>query len=208
MRNAMALAMIMGLFLLMNGVFADENRERGERENKENREFRQDAENEGRGYDWLRGQFKELFPEMIAHLTQLRQHEEERDWIEEFHDENLDELAEMLEVKRREPKEYERWLDQKRLEFGTIILGAKIHAAQRGVDKVGAADLAAMEKRLRKTLEKLFDQRIENREREVKMLEREVKELRSLIKKREENRAFIIEKRFRELTGQEETMAW
>jgi cation transport regulator ChaB len=58
------------------------------------------------------------------------------------------------------------------------------------------------------TLDKLFDVRTINRQREISKLEEKVKELRGLIEKRKNNKKLIVERKLAEVTGSYDGLEW
>ncbi len=87
------------------------------------------------------------------------------------------------------------------LELYTQILGAKIKHA-------GSKDREAMSKQLRENLNRLFDLKQENRNKELGSLREKITELSKSIEKRQRNKNAIIQRRIEELTGESEYLKW
>ena len=62
--------------------------------------------------------------------------------------------------------------------------------------------------KLRKTLTEVFELKVQTQGKQVQRLKRQLEKLRGQLEKRERNREAIIEKRFTQLTGQEEELSW
>jgi hypothetical protein len=61
---------------------------------------------------------------------------------------------------------------------------------------------------VRTHISELFALKMKQQEMGAAMIERELKEIHSLIEKRKKNREQIIERKLRELTGQEDELGW
>ncbi|WOO41120.1 hypothetical protein [Rubellicoccus peritrichatus] len=106
---------------------------------------------------------------------------------------------EYLDLKQWQPDVAKIFLDYSRSEVLSHLLSMKI---EEGDDSEGTR------KKLRQEIEKAFDLKLSLQKAELNNLEDEVEELRTLLKRREDARDKIIERRFNELTGQDEHLEW
>jgi polyhydroxyalkanoate synthesis regulator phasin len=111
-------------------------------------------------------------------------------------------MTAMQDLKRRDPKEFERVQKMNRLDADSRRLGEDLRRAK---DPETRAELKA---KLKETLVELFDMRETARWRELEALEAQVKELRRTLESRKENRDKIIEKRAKELGGEKDDTDW
>jgi uncharacterized protein YicC (UPF0701 family) len=82
------------------------------------------------------------------------------------------------------------------------MLGQKVRRAPDEEAKKQAAS------ELKEVLNKLFDLRQEEREKNVQQIERDLRELRESLEKRKAKRDDIIKRRFDELTGKAQMLDW
>jgi hypothetical protein len=130
---------------------------------------------------------------------------DEEEMVEEIYEYVFDEMEEinymLFEVQKEDPAMFAQWLKFKKLDQKTLVLGYEIEKAIENGDK---ATVEAKSKELKKLLPDLFDMRLKMEKEEVKELEEELDELKSEIEFREKNKAKIIEKYYKELTGGED----
>jgi len=86
-------------------------------------------------------------------------------------------------------------------EVKTESLAAKYEMAKE-------SEKRKIKEELRNELGKLFDQKEERREQEVKILENELKELKNSLAARQKNKNVIIERRLQELLDEDEYLEW
>lgn len=108
---------------------------------------------------------------------------------------------EYLELKEVQPEVAKDFLDYNHSETASYMLAMKIEKSDGKNDE-------ALKKKLRGEIEKAFDLRLTLQKAELANLEDEVEELRTLLKKRETAREAVIERRFKELTGENEHLEW
>ncbi len=65
-----------------------------------------------------------------------------------------------------------------------------------------------LDDKLRNTLTEIFDLKAEAQTKQVKRLEKQLEKLHEKLEKREQNREAMIQKRFSQLTGQEDELSW
>ncbi len=79
---------------------------------------------------------------------------------------------------------------------------AKRYRQAKGRDKEELGE------KLRRTLSKVFELKVQTQVKQVERLERQLEKLRDQLEKRERNREAMIQKRFGQLTGEEENLPW
>ncbi len=79
---------------------------------------------------------------------------------------------------------------------------AKQYRQAKGRDKEELGE------KLRKTLTKVFELKVQTQAKQVQRLKRQLEKLRDQLKKRERNREAMIQKRFTQLTKQEDELSW
>jgi hypothetical protein len=99
----------------------------------------------------------------------------------------------LSDVERRSRKLYERLVREHRMEQQTYELARTIRRLPAGPERQAQIDT------LRATLNRIFDLKQENRQREIEQLQRQISELRKSLRKREEMRDEMIEQRLQQL---------
>lgn len=122
--------------------------------------------------------------EAVAALTQI------------FHD-----AIGLLDMRRDRPDLYEKSMAEIRLERRSRRLAALAGKAEGGEKDSYATELKAV-------LEEMFELRQDLMKAELEDMERDLDRLRALIRKRQENRAAIIERRLGDLTGEHADLGW
>lgn len=110
-------------------------------------------------------------------------------------------MREMESMKQRDPKGYEKAVEMHRLERESQGLA---DAARRAPPE----EREAHSKKLKETLDKLFDLREEMRARELAELKRRVEALEKAVADRKASKDRIVEKRRRELLGEKSEDDW
>ena len=113
----------------------------------------------------------------------------------------LREMDEMAELKKRDPALFEKLSRRRKLERQSGELGNRLRKEADAAKKVEA------EKELRALLAELFDLRTLELEKRVEDLGRELERARGVLAKKKENRAEVIDRRYRQLTG-DESLEW
>ncbi|MBI5397144.1 MAG: hypothetical protein HZA91_17740 [Verrucomicrobia bacterium] len=111
-------------------------------------------------------------------------------------------LREMKDLKERDPERFKLQMRIAELDRHSNELGQKV----RNTREEEAKKQAATE--LKEVLNKLFDLRQEEREKNVQQIERDLKELRESLEQRKAKRDEIIQHRFDQLTGKAAIMEW
>jgi len=197
-------------------------RNRGDRENAEREGRRERRRDDRNGDDGEPRNFEEL----VNRVTQ-RLPERGRNNIMEFAHEHFDDVfkdakrifaqemdeavemvmnafresMELLELREMEPEEFERAIQERRLEREAEALAR--HAAQLE-GEVREKTIA----QLRKLLSESFELRQENMRRQMGELERELARLKTLVEKRQQHRDLVIERRIKDLTGEPDHLQW
>jgi hypothetical protein len=144
--------------------------------------------------------WREIDPEYLAELREqatLRP-EEGREVLARA----MGELKEVQEAKAHDPEAFDLMLQRRKLERQVRKLATRTRTAQAAEEK----DPAIAE--LRSTLGRLYEVTTSLREREVKSLEGRLKDLREQAKKWRDNKADIIDRRAKELTGELDYLKW
>ena len=111
-------------------------------------------------------------------------------------------LREMKELKERDPERFKLQMRIAELDRQSNELGQKVRLTPEGDAKKQAAT------ELREVLNRLFDLRQEEREKNVQQIERDLKELREALEQRKAKREEIIQHRFDQLTGKAALLEW
>ena len=143
---------------------------------------------------------KETEPDRIVELKKLRAKEpfEYKDAISHIYFE----MKKMEELKRKDPKLFEQFMVRRKLEHQSHKLAEKIRHLRSKEKR------AHLEEELKAVLTKLFPLRCLELEREINHLSRELKKAKMLLEKKKKFKDKVIERRFRELTGAEDALAW
>ena len=104
-------------------------------------------------------------------------------------------MREMADLQARDPKAYEKAQELRRLEQETLSI------AERAREAV-PADREAAAKKLRESLDRLFDLREEQKARELDELKRRVAEIEKQLDARKVSKDRIVDRRKRELLGE------
>ena len=140
-------------------------------------------------------------PDYYKALVEIRRDDvdEYRELIEQW----IFEQLEIQEIKKFEPEMFEKvFKPMADLQKKERSLAARYRLAE------GAGEKDAIKKELMSTLDKLFDLKLQRQRTELKELEERLEELKNDIKRREENKSKIIQRRFEELAGIEEELHW
>ncbi|MEW6027428.1 MAG: hypothetical protein AB1599_09070 [Planctomycetota bacterium] len=143
---------------------------------------------------------KELDPERLEKMKRLREMDPPA-YIKLFEDTQR-ELMKLQEMKERDPQRYEQIIQERRMEMEIKGLAMQCRKSQDAEEKDG------LKKQIKTKLEKLFDLRETQRETEIKRLEEQLTKLKEKMKTRKANRDKIIERRQKELAGEEDDMGW
>jgi uncharacterized protein YicC (UPF0701 family) len=111
-------------------------------------------------------------------------------------------LRDMRELRERDPDRFRLQREITELDHRSVMLGQKVRRAPDEEAKKQAAS------ELKEVLNKLFDLRQEEREKNVQQIERDLRELRESLEKRKAKRDDIIKRRFDELTGKAQMLDW
>jgi hypothetical protein len=111
-------------------------------------------------------------------------------------------LREMKELKERDPERFKLQMRIAEMDRHSAELGQKFRRATEEDAKKQAAT------ELKEVLNKLFDLRQEEREKNVQQIERDLKELRESLEQRKAKRDEIIQHRFDQLTGKAALLEW
>ena len=129
-------------------------------------------------------------------------------------EEIMEHTLELLEMREEEPGEYrnelkniQRELELRSIQFHTEQLGQVIQKKTFGQNN-GGPSRDELVKELKKSLIKEFDLRLASRQREIEQVERELKQLKSRVERREKKRDLIIQRRMQELMGEEDDLDW
>ncbi len=112
------------------------------------------------------------------------------------------------ELREEEPEHAEKALKVGVAKYKCLLLGDEIRVLRLRDDKASEAKVSALEGKLRKELDKMFDLKLAAQRDELKWLQKEVEEIKRLIQKKEKYRKQLIEKRLLELTGIAEEMGF
>ncbi|HCN09776.1 MAG TPA: hypothetical protein DIT01_17765 [Lentisphaeria bacterium] len=138
--------------------------------------------------------------------------EEDEDAIETVM-EAIERYVEYRELSAHDPTLANRWLNYHRGEYRSWKIGDDIRNLREQARRDGTLaqvepKLREMEATLRRLLAELFEQKQTIQQNEVRQLKAELVEMRFIIEKRAAKREQILERRFAELSGNEEELEW
>jgi hypothetical protein len=105
-----------------------------------------------------------------------------------------------MELQRENPATFERELELRRLEGEAWATGQQIQDTKSEEEK------QALENELFQMLNRIFDARQGERRKQIEEMRSELEELEQSVKRLDENREKAIEKKFREMTGEEDEL--
>jgi len=112
------------------------------------------------------------------------------------------EMKRLQEMQKSNPEAYEEMKKERGLEMQAFQLGEKI----RGTEDTAEKD--KMKAELKPVLGQLFDLREKRKDQEIARLEADLKRLREQVEKRRTNKESVVERRLRELSGEEPDDDW
>jgi hypothetical protein len=146
-------------------------------------------------------EFLEKFdPERLEWMKHLK--EMEPDTYFRVLEETKREMMKLKELRERDPERFEQIMIERRMETEIKELSSQYRKSQDSEEKEG------LKKQIKAKLEKLFDLREKQREAEIKRIEQELTKLKEKMKIRKANRDKIIERRQKELLGEEDDLGW
>lgn len=143
---------------------------------------------------------KELDPERLERMRHLR--EMDPPAYMKLFEETQRERMKLRELKERDPQRHEQVIHERRMETEIGSLAMQCRKSQ------DAAEKEELKKQIKTKLEKLFDLREAQRETEIKRLEEQLTKLKEKMKVRKDNRGKIIERRQKDLLGEEDNLGW
>jgi hypothetical protein len=108
----------------------------------------------------------------------------------------------MWMLRETNPDEFKREKESRGLEFRSMDLSRRIREAGKGPEK------EKLVKELTGIVGQDFELREKQRAEEAARIEQELKKIRSLLEERKKNRDLIIERRVKQLMGEEDTLNW
>lgn len=148
----------------------------------------------------VRGWLKDNEPETFRRLSQM-QEEGKREEVQRVLGDVSMRMRELIDLKTRDPKGYERMQEMRRLEREGMELAEQARRAS-------PEEKEATSKKLQENLAKQFDLREEQRIREITELKRRVEALEKALGDRKAGKDKIVEKRRRELMGEKVDEDW
>lgn len=112
------------------------------------------------------------------------------------------EMKRVQELQKSNPEAFESMKKERSLEMQSFKLGEKIRATQ------DAAEKEKLKAELTPILSELFDIREKRKDDEIRRLEEDLKRLKEQVEKRRKNKEAIVEKRRRELSGEQPDDDW
>ncbi|MDP7398226.1 MAG: hypothetical protein QF541_15250 [Lentisphaeria bacterium] len=127
--------------------------------------------------------------------------------------EAVERYVEYRELSAHDPQLANRWLNYHRGEYRSWQLGDAIRDRREQARHAGTLarvepELRKLEEKLRRLLVELFEQKQALQQHEVRQMKAELVEMTTIIKKRAAKREQILERRFAELSGNEEDLEW
>lgn len=116
--------------------------------------------------------------------------------------ESFFEMRRVQELQRTDPEAYESMKKERSLEMESFEIGEQIRATE---DPAKRDELKA---KLKPILAELFDLREKHKDQEIKRLEKELNRLKEQVERRRKNKDAIVERRLRELSGEQLDDEW
>lgn len=115
-------------------------------------------------------------------------------------DELIEQYHQAMELQRENPEAFARDLEIRRMESEAWAIGERIQHTKNEEEK------QALEKELRQILNRIFEERQEQRRTQIEDMRKELEQLEQSVKRLDENREKAIERKLREMTGQEDEL--
>ncbi|MFQ5605634.1 MAG: hypothetical protein ACE5HS_20370 [bacterium] len=145
-------------------------------------------------------EFAEQFdPKLVEQLEELKIDMPERFNREVRH--LLREKRRLERLQKRDQTRYEQVLNIQKMEIQSHVMGQQYQEAEE-------SEKAQIKTELKSLLAKLFELRSQDRQEEVKRLEKQLDELKQSLAAREKNKEQIIERRLQQLTGEKSYLEW
>ncbi len=156
----------------------------------------QEFQRQGNDEDLL-NYMKQNEPELLKH-AEFFKHAERHDVAEGI----LNGARDRMRLSHDNPEEYKRIHKVITGEQLSEVLGERIRMTQDDKER------SAMKDQLQKLLNELFDAKEAMRRREVEEMSKQLEELKAQLKRRQEKRASIIDRRFKQLIGEGADDEW
>ncbi len=143
-----------------------------------------------RGWDPYRVQRLEQFRERNPH-----------DYMRTLQ-ESYFEMKRVQEMQKSNPEAFEEMKKERGLEMQSFQLGEQIRKSE------DAAEKDKLKADLKPVLEQLFDVREKHKDQEIARLEEDLKRLKEQVEKRRKNKESVVERRLRELSGEQPDDDW
>lgn len=191
------LIMLMSLFLITGPVYAESGSSRPDMFD----DAREELMTEKEVIAWLEANM----PESLEMMKKLRT-ESPGEYDEVFEDEIemlVDTIIYLEEVRREDPKLFQRLLEAEKLEYKTWGLAEEYR-------KTTAKDKKEqIRTEMKEALNRIFELRLKEKEMEIQDLEKELKSLKEMLTRRRDFKDRIIDNRMRELLDySDEALAW
>jgi uncharacterized membrane protein YccC len=111
-------------------------------------------------------------------------------------------LAQLMVLRVKDPKLFDALIKHRDLSRESRELASSVRAAKTEEEK------EALREELAENLNQIYDLQQEMWEEKIAALEKRLNELREMLEKRAQHRGEIIERRIKELTGEEEYLNW
>lgn len=143
---------------------------------------------------------KEFHPGRGGDLLLLKASRPERYWA--FLSRAFREMRYLEDLKEKDPERYERVFQEKKLEREAWNLSRQYRQTEDDKEK------ARLKEELKSLLDQVFDFRQMNRQEEIEKLEKRLAELKENNQKRLANKDEIIQRRLKQMLGDEKGMEW
>jgi hypothetical protein len=117
-------------------------------------------------------------------------------------------IAELMDIGDDNPEGVKDAIEIEKIDGKIEDISDKISDLKEGNSEKNKSKIEALKKELKEQINTGFDLKMKLNKNELKSLQQEVEELQKFIKKREENKEKIIEKRLNEAAGNEDYMEW
>jgi len=149
--------------------------------------------------------FETNFSEIITDIENTSTKEEERALVQ-FLKNEFKQYADVLTLEFHNPEELNDWIIYKQKEYGCMILGRKIKAAE--INNHGEETAAKYKKQLRSLLAEILEVKLIKEHNDIIELERRLKRLKEIHQIRKDNKDKILQNRFDELVGNQKLFKW
>ncbi len=156
--------------------------------------------------DEMRGFYKKQFPKIYPKINDLIKEWENEGDMTDTMERIIDTFSELSEIQEEEPELFKEYRAVSGFELESVFLGQEVRVLKKKA--VAFKAVTAKTKVLKKILATLFEAKMILEKKEIERFKAEVKKMTQRLKRRVEKKDRIIQKRFNQLTGEEDDLEW